>query len=108
MMSEKQIKERIYQLKEEIRILESIVKTDNDGTMGRPRGSIKYNKEQIMFLTDNRDTPMSELVELFNRKFGTKLHPETRALYNFMCRMQIITAKARPKYNHSKDSPPIS
>lgn len=106
-MSEKQIKERIYQLKEEIRILESVVKTDNDGSMGRPKGSIKYNKEQIIFLTDNRDTPMPELVKLFNKQFGTKLHPETRALYNFMCRMGIITATAR-RPNHSKVSPPIN
>ncbi|GAH22540.1 unnamed protein product, partial [marine sediment metagenome] len=67
MMSEKQIKEKIYKLQDEIRILESVLETDREG-FGRPKGSLKYNQKQIKFLYDNRDTPMNELVELFNKQ----------------------------------------
>lgn len=95
MMSEKQIKERIYKLQDEVRILESVLETKREG-FGRPKGSIKYNQEQIKFLYDNRDTPMAELVTAFNKQFGTKYHSESRTLYNFMCREGILTAPTAP------------
>ena len=104
-MSEKQIKERIFKLKDEIRILETILNTKKEG-FGRPKGSLKYSEEQVKFLCDNKDTHMPELIQLFNKQFNTKYHSETRALYNFMCREGILTADERP--NHFKDSPPIN
>ena len=89
MMSEKQIKERIIQLKKEIEIFEQVLNTKREG-FGRPKGSIKYTIEQENFLKENKDIPMKELIKLYNEKFKTNLKKDTRALYNFMERQGII------------------
>ena len=86
-MSEKQLKERINRLKDEIRILESVLAREG---FGRPKGSIKYSPEKINFLTENKDKHMREITLLFNEKFKTDYPEDTRALYNFMERQGII------------------
>ena len=85
MMNEKQIKERINELKREINILEEVLNSKREG-FGRPKGSLKYTIEQEKFLRENKNIPMKELVALFNKKFNTNYPMESRALYNFMDR----------------------
>jgi len=89
-MKEKQIKERINNLRREIEILEGVLYTKRKG-FGRPKGTLKYKEEQITFLKENKNMKMIDLVELFNKTFGTNYPKETRALYNFMDRERIIS-----------------
>jgi hypothetical protein len=84
-MNEKQIKERINELKRNIQILEEVMNSKREG-IGRPKGSLKYTIEQENFLRENKDVPMKKLVNMFNKKFNTNYSIETRALYNFMDR----------------------
>lgn len=95
MMSERQIKEKINNLRRELAIYEEIVNTPSDGKMGRPSGDTKYTTEQIKFLRENKGIPMEELILLFNKTFDRNLNPNTRALYNFMCRQGIISFNSR-------------
>lgn len=101
MMSEKQVKERIYKLKEELRILEEVLETKREG-FGRPKGSLKFSSEQIKFLHDYREEDMKKLVKLFNAKFGTNYPINSRALYNFMERTGIISPQPRENNIHSE------
>lgn len=89
-MSEKQIRERINELQEEIRILSEIVEHKRGG-FGRPKGTLKYTPEQINFLKECEENKLSdkEIVRQFNLKFETNLKPNSRALYNFMVREEI-------------------
>lgn len=90
MMSEKQIKERIYTLEQEIRILRNVLEQKREG-FGRPKGSLKYTPEQIDFLKECEEKKFSdkEIVRQFNSKFGINLKADSRALYNFMVREGI-------------------
>lgn len=94
MMNEKQIKEKINSLKKQIQIYEEILETKNEG-MGRPIGSIKYTDEQIKFLKANKYIQMNYLIKLFNETFGANIEENSRALYNFMCRENIISYKQK-------------
>jgi hypothetical protein len=89
-MSEKQLREKVIALEKELNIYKTILQTPKDGKMGRPIGSIKYTDVQVMWLKDNKNMPMTNLVMKFNERFGTKLSVTSRALYNFMCREGII------------------
>jgi hypothetical protein len=88
-MNEKQVKERISELKKEISILEGVLNNKREG-FGRPKGSLKYSKEEELFLKENKYKPMKEIVVMFNKKFGKSYKKDTRALYNFMSRQGII------------------
>jgi len=90
MMSEKQLRERIYLLEKEIRFIDEILNVNNPDDMGRPKGSIKYTPEQVKFLIENKQMHMKNLIPFYNRTFGTDLKPDSRALYNFMCREGIL------------------
>lgn len=90
MMSERQIRERINKLQEEIRILSEVVEHKREG-FGRPKGTLKYTPEQIDFLKEGEENKLSdkEIVRQFNLKFGTTIKSNSRALYNFMLREGI-------------------
>lgn len=98
MMSERQIKERIFRLKEEIRVLEEVVETKSSYKTGRPIGSVSYSNEQTKFLRENKEIPMKELIKMFNDKFGTDFPKDSRALYNFMDRSGITIPKFSREY----------
>lgn len=102
MMNERQIRERIYRLKEEVRILKEVLNTGGDSKFGRPIGSYKYPDEQSDFLRKNRDAPMNELIKMFNEKFNTNFASNSRTLYNFMQRSGIITPNFRRAYTPKK------
>ncbi len=91
MLNEKQIKERIYELKKEIGILYYIINGNNDNNLGRPRGSIQYTQEQMNFLKECEQNNLDdkEIINLFNLKFGTDFKEDSRALYNLMNREGI-------------------
>lgn len=93
-MSEKQLRERIYKLEDELRILREILGHKREG-FGRPKGSIKYTPEQIGFLKECEKQKLSdkEIVRQFNSEFGTNLNIDSRALYNFMVREGIKIIK---------------
>lgn len=95
MMSEKQLREKVNYLKRELAIYEEILNTKKDGSMGRPKGSVKYTDEQVAFLRKNKDVLMKELILMFNLEFKTNYPPQTRALYNFMCREGILEYEER-------------
>lgn len=88
-MSKKAIKERIYILKTEIRILDEVLNQEVSG-FGRPRGSLKYTDEQITFLKLNKNQKNTDLIKMFNEKFNTNYKSDSRSLYNFMERQGII------------------
>jgi len=93
MLNERQVKERINELKKEIGTLEFVLSGVSDGKTGRPRGSYEYTQEQINFLKEcnKQEIPMKEIIKLFNTKFGTDYKIDTRAFYNFMDRCGIKT-----------------
>ncbi len=95
MMSERQIKERIFMLASELRILEEVLNCKVSDKMGRPLGSYKYSDEQIKFLTERKNMQMKELIKEFNKKFETSFSDDSRALYNFMERSGIKLPKFR-------------
>jgi len=69
---------------------------------GRPKGSLKYTKEHIDFLRGVSNLSDIEIVEKFNKKFGTSIKLEGRQLYNLMLRERIpfqreVTYKERKK-----------
>lgn len=90
MMSEKQLKEKVIRLENELRVLKSILETPKDGKFGRPLGSTIYTDEQVEFLRDFKNTKMTALIKMFNNRFGTNFKKDSRALYNFMGRHRII------------------
>jgi len=102
MMNERQIKEKINRLKEEVKILEQVVNTKSDSAFGRPIGSNIYSDEQTKFLEENKEIAMGKLVEMFNEKFNTNFKADSRALYNFMYRMGIIKPKFERIYSPRK------
>jgi hypothetical protein len=89
MMSEKQLREKVFGLRRELQICEEILNSKREG-FGRPKGSIKYTQEQGKFLKENKNIPMKKLIELYNKKFGTNFHKDSRALYNFMDRQGLF------------------
>lgn len=104
-MNEKQIKERINELEKEINILEYVLNKTSEGT-GRPKGSIKYTKEQVDFLKKCEEDKLTdkEIIKVYNQKFGTN-YPETaRGLYNFMNRYGIKnTSDVHIKFSEEED-----
>ena len=102
MLSEQQIKDRIYELKKEIEILNSVLNggnTKEDYIFGRPKGSYKYTQEQIDFLKECVKNKLDdkEIVKLYNIKYGTNFPKTSRGLYNFMIRSGIKTINYTPK-----------
>ncbi len=101
MLNERQIKDRIYKLKQEIKVLNSVINSNNSELkpFGRPKGSWKYSLEQIDFLKDckKKGLEQKEIIKQFNIKFGTKFNENTRALYNFMSRCKIISPTYSPR-----------
>ena len=109
MLSEQQIKDRIYELKKEIEILISVLNggnTKKDYIFGRPKGSIKYSQEQVDFLKECVKNKLDdkEIIKLFNIKFKTNFKENSRRLYNFMTRYGIKTIGYSPKrFNEDED-----
>ena len=93
-MNEKQIRERIINLKREVAILEEIVDTRAEG-IGRPQGSVTYTEEQVKFLKENKSLPPTMLAQMFNKKFKYNLPLHTRKLYKIMRREGIIPYRTR-------------
>jgi hypothetical protein len=95
MMSERQLRERIFQLERELEVLKSIVTTPQDGKLGRPSGSTVYTDEQIKFLKRcwEKNLSYKRIVEEYNLRYGTKWKPSDRGLYNLMRRQGIIESK---------------
>lgn len=89
MITEKQLRDRINNLKKELIIYEEVLNSKSIKKMGRPKGSLKYTEEQIKFIKDNKDVPMKNLIVMFNNQFKTNYSTNTRALYNFMAREGI-------------------
>ena len=105
MLNEKQIKERIYELKKEIGTLLYVLNSKNEG-IGRPKGSIKYTQEEIDFLKDCEKNKLNdkEIIRLFNEKFKTNYKETTRKFYNFMCREGIRSPNySLRKFNEEED-----
>lgn len=90
MMTEREIKERIYDLKKEIDIYEKILKTTHE--FGRPTGSTKFTPAQLEFLKlcVARKLPIPKITDLFNKRYKTNYPLESRGLYNAMLRQGII------------------
>ena len=89
MMTERQVRDRIDELKEELKILTGVLETDPQIRVGRPPKSYSYSEEKVKFLTENKDMDMTDLIIKYNKKFSTKIPRTSRALYNFMCRCGI-------------------
>ncbi len=98
MMNERQIKDKIYQLETELKILKEILKTETNIKFGRPIGSIKYPDEQVIFLQENKDMYMKDLIQEYNQKFNADLPKNSRALYNFMQRVGILSRQFTREY----------
>ena len=100
MLNERQIRDKIYELKKEIKTLNSVL-SDNSKIkpFGRPKRSYKYSLEQIDFLKDCKKKKLEpkEIIKQFNTKFGTEFDKNTRALYNFMSRSKIISPTYTPR-----------
>jgi len=108
MLNERQIRDKIYELKKEIKVLNSVLNGNCNSykPFGRPKESWKYSAEQIDFLKDCEEKKLEqkEIIKLFNTKFGTKLKKDTRALYNFMSRCKIISPTYSPrKFTEEED-----
>jgi len=69
MMNEKQLKERMYSLEKELRIIKEILETNNPDGIGRPKGSLVYTPEQVKFLKENKEMHMKNLIPFYNRTF---------------------------------------
>ena len=87
---------RIWELEKELMILRNILEPSkigegNSNGLGRPCGSTKYNLERLDFLKQCEVEGLSdgEIIEKFNKKFGTKFKENSRALYNLMQRQGI-------------------
>lgn len=105
MMSEKHIRERIYELEKEIGILESVLNEKREG-FGRPKGSIKYTQEEVNFLKkcEKEELSDTEIIEAFNERFKTNYPKTTRKFYNFMTRYGIKNIfKTHIKFNREED-----
>ena len=91
MMSQKQIIEKIYELEKELQVYRTILNTPSDGKMGRPKGSLKYTQEQVVFLRECEAKQLSdkEIIAEFNKKFNTQISYASRQLYNIMQRQGI-------------------
>lgn len=91
MMNERQLREKLRELEKETAIYKHILETPRDDKVGRPKGSITYSNEQILFLKECEQKGMSDvqIVDAFNIKFGTTIKRNGRQLYNFMVREGI-------------------
>ena len=113
MLSEKQIRDRIWELQKEVEILKYVLNNGNiqevvvkSNPPYRPKGSIKYTKEQVEFLKDCLKNKLKdkEIVDLYNLKFKTNLKKGSRALYNFMMRYGLKQINYTPKrFNDEED-----
>jgi hypothetical protein len=70
---------------------------------GRPKGSLKYTKEHLGFLKEVSHLSDTEIVEEFNKKFGTNIKPNSRRLYNLMLR-EKIPFQREATYKERKES----
>lgn len=91
MLSEKEIREKVIQLERELAIYKIILETPSDNSMGRPKGSIEYSQEEVMFLKEceMKGYDDKKIIEEYNKKFNMSLPYNTRKLYNFMQRQGI-------------------
>ena len=93
MMNKYQIMQKIRELEKEINIYRNILENDPEGPLllGRPIGSTKYPPEKITFLEEceKRGLTDREIITEYNKKFGTNLAHNSRALYNVMQRQGI-------------------
>lgn len=99
MMSERQLREKIIDVKKELAILESVLNRPNDGMTGRPKGSIEHTNEQVEFLTQCNEANLTdkEIITAYNTKFNTNIPLTSRGLYNFMTRQGIKPQGTRDK-----------
>lgn len=95
MMNKYQIQNRINKLKNEIAILEEVLNEESSYINGRPLGSTAYQEEEIQFLKENKNLPMEELINKFNKSFNRDIPLSSRALYNLMVRQGLISPKFR-------------
>jgi transposase len=113
MLSEKQIRDRIWELQKEIEVLKFVLNNGNtnenvikSNPPHRPKGSIKYTKEQVEFLKDCLKNKLKdkEIIDLYNLKFKTNLKKNSRALYNFTIREGLRQINYSPKkFNDEED-----
>ena len=97
-MSKNQIQEKINQLEAEAKILRDVLSTPNYSKIGRPANKFKYTEPQVVFLKENKDLPMKDLIQKYNEEFKVDLPKDSRALYNFMERLGIIVPQFRREY----------
>jgi len=112
MITERQIIDRIEELKKEIQVLEYVLENpkkltySNNQNFGRPKGTYKYTKEEQNFLKECEDKGLDykETTDLFNLKFKKKNSYKSRALYNFMLRTGIKKiSRHSKKYTNKED-----
>lgn len=91
MMNEKQLREKINNIKREIEICEELLNQQPliDGFEKLPFGR-KYSEEQILFLKENKNIPRKNLIIMFNHRFNTDIPLGSSALYNCMVREGIL------------------
>jgi transposase len=96
MMSELQIKNKIYELEKEIEVYKKVLETPKNGSMGRPKGT-SYSPEQVSFLEEcaKKKMPWTAIVREFNAKFKTSVKEDSRQLYNLMRREGIIEINSK-------------
>ena len=74
-------------------------------SMGRPRGSISYNKEELEFLRIRllNGIKYKTILEEFSKKFNRRFPKNSRGLYNLMHRLNWITPEKRNFHNEDRD-----